>query len=91
MSLAARSPRSRKSLSLHDSNKDNVTLPINPGVGGKGKGKKGVRMSFAGEGMSGGAFTLGQPGMPKEAPSSVVDMSPRKMARRSMVSHGPVH
>jgi hypothetical protein len=88
MSLAARSPRYRKSLSLHDSNKDNVVLPSTSisAVGASGKGRKGVRMSFAGEGMSGASFALGKAASAKPAPS--VEMSPRKIARRSLVRMG---
>ncbi|WWD20877.1 hypothetical protein CI109_105354 [Kwoniella shandongensis] len=69
MSLAARSPASRKSYSLaeHDLNMDNMTMPV---TNVQVKQKKRVAHSIGGEGLAG----LGKND----------EMSPRRKARRSM-------
>jgi hypothetical protein len=76
MALAARSPGSRKSLSLSEHNlnldMDHVTLPV---TNRQLKAKKRVVASIGGEGLNGVAFNLGKG----------KEMSPRRAARRSMV------
>ncbi|KAK4685733.1 hypothetical protein P7C73_g4411, partial [Tremellales sp. Uapishka_1] len=74
MSLAARSPRKRMSMSLqeHNLNLDNMTIPITE----KGfKFKKRSAVSIGGEGLGKFGFSTG---------SATEEMSPRRKARRSM-------
>jgi len=77
MALAARSPGSRKSLSLSEHNlnldMDNVTLPV---TNRELKSKKRVVASMGGDGVGSIAYSVG----------IGRKMSPRRAARRSMVS-----
>jgi len=82
MYLAARSPRSRQSLSLQEHNMninqlDNVTLPVTNKELHKGKHR--AVMSMSGEELAFAGFQIPRGNTNQE-------MSPRRKARRSMVS-----
>lgn len=76
MALAARSPRSRKSMSLSEQNlnilMDATTLPV---TNRELMGKRRMAASIGGEGLAGLTFSVGK----------TSDLSPRRAARRSMV------
>ena len=76
MALAARSPRSRESMSLSEQNlnvlMDNVTLPV---TNRQLMGKRRMAASIGGEGLSGVTLPV----------VKTSEMSPRRAARRSMV------